>query len=99
MMAFQVSKKIYLTFILVNLFTMFYSTQCSDSIVIKACMKNCIINQCMKASKKTNPVTCYTSCKIMCYPQKYGKLTTRVNVYEPPHKRFCRNFDWIFHIC
>ena len=95
-MAVQASKKIYRAFIIVNLLTILFSAQVSDSIKMKACMKNCIINQCMRGSEKATPAKCYTPCKIMCDPKKDGKEIADPNIYHNPVVRFCINFGWIF---
>ncbi|KAF3500215.1 hypothetical protein Bca4012_047154 [Brassica carinata] len=93
-MAVQVSKNIYRAFITVNLFTLFFSAQVSDSIMTTECMKNCIINQCIKTSEKATPGICYTSCKIMCDPKKNGQYN--INVYQNPIRRLCHNLGWFF---
>ncbi|KAF8091557.1 hypothetical protein N665_0443s0015 [Sinapis alba] len=98
-MAVQVSKKIYSAFIIVNLLTVLFSTQVSDSMKIKACIKNCIINQCMRVSTKATPAKCYTPCKIMCDPKKDGHDTVNASIYHNPIERFCINFGWIFSSC
>ncbi|KAF8104416.1 hypothetical protein N665_0172s0047 [Sinapis alba] len=98
-MADRASKKIYSTFIIVNLLTILFSARVSDSIEIKACMKNCIINQCMRASEKATPAKCYTPCKIMCDPKKDGHDIANPNIYRNPIERFCINFNWIFGTC
>uniref|UniRef100_A0A0D3DSK5 RNase H type-1 domain-containing protein n=1 Tax=Brassica oleracea var. oleracea TaxID=109376 RepID=A0A0D3DSK5_BRAOL len=95
-MAVQVSKKIYRAFIVVNLLIILFSAQVSDSIKMKACIKNCIINQCMRGSEKATPAKCYIPCKIMCDPKKDGQEIADPNVYRNPVVRFCLNFGWIF---
>ncbi|KAL0714251.1 hypothetical protein Bca4012_021230 [Brassica carinata] len=95
-MAVPVPKKIYSAFIIANLLTIMFSAHVSDSIEIKACMKNCIVNQCMPASGKATPAICYTPCKIMCEPKKGGHETADPNIYHNPIERFCINFGWIF---
>ncbi|KAF8105041.1 hypothetical protein N665_0163s0014 [Sinapis alba] len=101
-MAVQVSKNIYRAFIIVNLFTVFFSAQISDSIMTTECMKNCIINQCIKASKNATPGTCYTSCKIMCYPKKNGQYNINLFLHRPvrpyrnPIRRLCDKLDGLF---
>ncbi|WZZ58404.1 hypothetical protein YC2023_058511 [Brassica napus] len=43
------------------------SPQVSHSKTIDVgCVKNCIVNQCMKASKKATPATCDNPCKTIC---------------------------------
>ena len=98
-MAVQVSKKIYRAFIIVNLLIILFSAQVSDSIKMKACIKNCIINQCMRGSEKATPAKCYIPCKIMCDPKKDGQEIADPNVYRNPVVRFCLNFGWIFGSC
>ncbi|CAN6926980.1 unnamed protein product [Brassica oleracea] len=51
-MAAQVLNKTYRAFMILTLFTMICSIQVSDSIPRDVCIKDCVINQCMKASKK-----------------------------------------------
>ncbi|WZZ81528.1 hypothetical protein YC2023_102100 [Brassica napus] len=75
------------------------NTQVSDSIKMKACIKNCIINQCMRGSEKATPAKCYIPCKIMCDPKKDGQEIADPNVYRNPVVRFCLNFGWIFGSC
>lgn len=95
-MAVQVLKNIYRTFIIVNLFTVFFSAQVSDSIVTMECMKNCIINQCIKTSKEATPGTCDTSCKVMCDPKKNGHYNKNFigMEYQTPFQRLCEDFGW-----
>ncbi|CAN6867262.1 unnamed protein product [Brassica oleracea] len=97
MMAVHVSKSIYCAFIVVNLFTMLLSAQVSDSIITKECMKNCIMNQCIKVPKLAIPGICYTSCKIMCDPKKSGQYNiNQFRPYRNPIRRFCDAFDICF---
>ena len=98
-MAVQVSKKIYIAFFILNLLTILFSAQVSDSIKTKACVKNCIINQCMQGSQKATPAKCYTPCKIMCDPKKDGQDIANPHAYQNPIERFCINFNWIFGTC
>lgn len=95
MVAVQVSKNIYGVFIIVNLFAVFFSAQVSNSIMTMECMKDCIINQCIKTSKKATPETCDTSCKIMCDTKKKNGHYN-INIYQPPWKRLCHNLHWFF---
>lgn len=94
-MAIQVSKKITSVLIIVILFTIF-SAQFSHSKTIDVgCVKNCIVNQCMKASKKATPAACDNPCKTMCTSSMGIK-----NYFVPGHggrdpiKAFCSTFSW-----
>ncbi|XP_010498645.1 PREDICTED: uncharacterized protein LOC104776304 [Camelina sativa] len=91
-MAAQVSKKICSSMIIVILITMMFSisAQVSHS---NACVKDCVVNQCMKASKKTTPAICDNPCKMLCDPINGGQYI--VSPGESPIKRFCRQFSWI----
>ncbi|WZZ17308.1 hypothetical protein YC2023_110397 [Brassica napus] len=80
-------------------FTHYVRAQVSDSIKTKACMKNCIINQCMQGSHKATPAKCYRPCKIMCDPKKDGQDIANPHAYHNPIERFCINFNWIFNTC
>ncbi|CAN7075898.1 unnamed protein product, partial [Brassica oleracea var. botrytis] len=48
-LAAQVLNKTYRAFMILTLFTMICSIQVSDSIPRDVCIKDCVINQCMKA--------------------------------------------------
>ncbi|KAF2546951.1 hypothetical protein F2Q70_00020302 [Brassica cretica] len=94
-MAIQTSKKIASVLIVVILFTITFSAQVTHSKTIDVgCVKNCIVNQCMKASKKAIPATCDNPCKIIC-------TATGIKSYIIPRgggrdlvKAFCITFKW-----
>lgn len=68
LMAAQGLNKIYRAFMIITLFTMICSIKVSDSVPRAVCIKDCVINQCMKASKKATPAVCDNPCKIICDP-------------------------------
>ncbi|CAG7888164.1 hypothetical protein BRARA_A01987 [Brassica rapa] len=94
-MAAQVLNKTYRAFMILTLFTMICSIQVSDSIPRDVCIKDCVINQCMKASKKTTPAICDNPCKIICDPMNNERYITPRQGYRNPVKRFCETFGWI----
>ncbi|KAL9306949.1 hypothetical protein AtEden1_Chr1g0024321 [Arabidopsis thaliana] len=90
-MATQVSKKICSVLMIVILFAMMFSAHSNS---IDVCVKNCVVNQCMKASKKATPAICANPCKIICDPLNNERyIVPRGN--GGPIKRFCRAFSWI----
>ncbi|XP_013635392.1 PREDICTED: uncharacterized protein LOC106341116 [Brassica oleracea var. oleracea] len=63
----QMASFLDLAFMILTLFTMICSIQVSDSIPRDVCIKDCVINQCMKASKKATPAICDNPCKYTLY--------------------------------
>ncbi|ESQ56210.1 hypothetical protein EUTSA_v10027078mg [Eutrema salsugineum] len=94
-MAAQVSKKFCSVLMIVILFTIMFSVQASDSSKRAVCIRDCITNQCMKASKKVTPKTCRTPCKIICGGRMGTFHYKNIRGYHDPVTRFCRMFRWI----
>ncbi|XP_024016313.1 uncharacterized protein LOC18026140 [Eutrema salsugineum] len=95
-MAAQVSKKFCSVLIIVILFSMMFSAQVAHSNTIDVCIKDCVTNQCMKASKKATQAICGNPCKMICDPIKNGgQYIVPGKGYQDPVKRFCSAFSWI----
>ncbi|CAL9215833.1 unnamed protein product [Arabidopsis halleri] len=90
-MAAQISKKICSVLIIAILFATMFSAHSNS---IDVCVKDCVVNVCMKASKKATPAICDNPCKIMCDPMN-GELYIVPRGNGGPIKRFCRRFSWI----
>lgn len=94
-MAVQVSKKIFSVLVIAILFTMMFSSQISHSYVIdEKCVKDCIVNICMKASTKATATICTTPCQKTCDPlgNEYF-IVPRAG--RDPIKTFCQTFSWV----
>ncbi|XP_024016320.1 uncharacterized protein LOC112089796 [Eutrema salsugineum] len=74
---------------------MLFSIQVSHSNKMDVCVKDCVTNQCMKASKKATPAICDNPCKIICNPLNNEQYIVRQRRYNDPVKRFCRAFSWV----
>ncbi|KAF8112770.1 hypothetical protein N665_0062s0113 [Sinapis alba] len=94
-MAAQMLNKIYRAIMIVTLFTMICSIQVSDSMPSEVCIKDCVINQCMKASKKATPAICENPCTIICDPMSNERYIVPGHNYRNPIKRFCDTFGWM----
>ncbi|KAF8086482.1 hypothetical protein N665_0624s0023 [Sinapis alba] len=94
-MAIQVSKNFASVLIIVILFTITFSTQVSYSKMIDVgCVKNCIVNQCMKASKKATPASCDNPCKTICTAMGIHSYIVPRSSGRDPVKAFCSTFTW-----
>ncbi|ESQ56209.1 hypothetical protein EUTSA_v10027249mg [Eutrema salsugineum] len=93
-MAAQVSKKFCSVFmIIIILFTIMFSVQASHSNKRAVCIRDCITNQCMKASKKATAEICRRPCKIICGGQMIiVPLWQNIKGYHDPVTRFCSIF-------
>ncbi|KAF2546957.1 hypothetical protein F2Q70_00020301, partial [Brassica cretica] len=81
--------------IIVILFTISFSAQVSHSKTIDVgCVKNCIVNQCMKASKKATPATCDNPCKTICTATGIKSYIIPRGGGRDPVKAFCITFKW-----
>lgn len=94
-MASQMSKKVCSALVIVILFTMMFSAHVSHSTKIDVCVKDCVKNQCMKASKKATPAICANPCQIICDPSSNAKYIVPSRGGHDPVKTFCRTFSWI----
>ncbi|KAF2546952.1 hypothetical protein F2Q70_00020303 [Brassica cretica] len=94
-MAIQTSKKIASVLIVVILFTITFSAQVSHSKMLdEGCVNNCIVNQCMKASKKATPAACDNPCKTICTKAGIKSYIVPRDGGRDPIKIFCRTFTW-----
>ncbi|ESQ51062.1 hypothetical protein EUTSA_v10022969mg [Eutrema salsugineum] len=91
-MVAQVSKNFCSVLVIVILFTI---AQVSHSNTIDVCIKDCVANLCMKASKKATQAMCDNPCKIICDPINGGQYIVPGKGYQDPVKRFCKTFSWI----
>lgn len=92
-MAAQGLFKIYKIFMIVSLFAMICLVQVSESIPRDVCIKDCVINQCMKASKKATPAVCDNPCKTICDPLNNELFINSGEGYRTPIQRFCDTFS------
>ncbi|CAN8312859.1 unnamed protein product [Cochlearia groenlandica] len=94
-MAFQTMKKTCSILMIVVIVVIMFVAQISQSTNVEmSCVKDCVVNQCMKASKKATPTICNEPCSEICDPIN-GRAYVVPKGGRDPIKAFCDKFSWI----